>query len=86
MAMDRRPRPSRWAACALLAALAACAPRIDAAGPAVVAPALAGDHVLAADGSRLALRVWPAEGDAKAVIVAVHGFNDYSNSFDGPAR
>ncbi len=86
MAMDRRPRPSRWAACALLAALAACAPRIDAAGPAVVAPALAGDHVLAADGSRLALRVWPAEGEAKAVIVAVHGFNDYSNSFDGPAR
>ncbi|MCH8154317.1 MAG: alpha/beta hydrolase, partial [Proteobacteria bacterium] len=65
------PRPLLSSLSALAcAALAACAPRIDAAGPAVVAPALAGDHVLAADGSRLALRVWPAEGEAKAVIVA----------------
>jgi alpha-beta hydrolase superfamily lysophospholipase len=75
-----------WAAGALLAALAACAPRIDAAGPAIVAPAIEADHVRAADGSRLALRVWPAEGETKAVIVAVHGFNDYGNAFEEPAR
>ena len=70
----------------LALALGACAPRIDAAGPAVVAPALNADHVVAADGARLALRVWPAEGETKSVIVAVHGFNDYSKAFDAPAR
>ncbi len=87
MAIDGRARSSWLAAFAAVLALAACAPRFEAAGPAVAAPALEGDHVRAADGSRLALTVWPAEGDAaQAVIVAVHGFNDYSNAFDGAAR
>ncbi|MDP1602775.1 MAG: lysophospholipase [Legionella sp.] len=56
------------------------------------APALelAGDagFVATADGMRLPLRVWPAAGDggaAKAVILALHGFNDYANAFDMPA-
>ncbi len=46
---------------------------------------LAGDQpfVTTADGTRLPLRVWPAP-DAKAVILALHGFNDYSNAFDMP--
>ena len=78
----------RWpglAAAGLALALAACAPRIQAAGPPLTAPALDGDHLVAADGARLPLRRWPAEGGERAVIVAVHGFNDYSNAFDGPA-
>ena len=75
----------RFASVCLVAALAACAPRIEPAGPAVTAPALAADHLLAADGARLPLRVWRAEGTERAVIVAVHGFNDYSNAFDAPA-
>jgi acylglycerol lipase len=29
---------------------------------------------------------WPAQGEEKAVIIAVHGFNDYSKSFESPAR
>ncbi|MCH9020397.1 MAG: alpha/beta hydrolase [Proteobacteria bacterium] len=77
---------SRLAAATLLLVLAACAPRIEAAGPAVVAPALNADHVLAADGARIPLRMWPAEGEPEAVIVAVHGFNDYANAFDAPGR
>ena len=76
----------RPAVLVLALALGACAPRIDAAGPAEIAPALNADHVVVADGARLALRVWPAEGETKSVIVAVHGFNDYSNAFDAPAR
>ena len=69
----------------LMALLAACAPHIDAAGPAIMAPELNADHLVAADGFQLPLRLWPASGDARAVIIAVHGFNDYSNAFEDSA-
>ncbi|WP_247872036.1 alpha/beta hydrolase [Azospirillum sp. TSO35-2] len=56
-------------------------------GMAVVQPRL-NDHVLvAADGFELPLRAWlPADGKPRAVVVALHGFNDYSNAFDGAGR
>jgi alpha-beta hydrolase superfamily lysophospholipase len=66
-------------------ALAACAPRVQEAGPVPGAPRLDDGLVVADDGHRLPLRVWPVNPDLKAVIVAVHGFNDYSNAFAGPA-
>ena len=39
-----------------------------------------------ADGTRLPLRQWlPTEGGApRAVLLALHGFNDYSNAFESP--
>jgi alpha-beta hydrolase superfamily lysophospholipase len=33
------------------------------------------------DGARLGLTRWQAEGQTKAVVVAVHGMNDYANAF-----
>ena len=47
--------------------------------------------LLAADGAELPLRAWlptaPAErARPKAVILGIHGFNDYSNAFDMPGR
>jgi len=69
----------------LLLALAACAPRIEAAGPPIMPPEMKSDHILAADGARLPLRVWRAEGPVLAIVIAVHGFNDYSNAFVEPA-
>lgn len=44
---------------------------------------------IAADGAVLPLRKWltPKDrtgGEPKAVVLALHGFNDYSNAFDGP--
>lgn len=52
--------------------------------PAVAAPAIDSNHLVAADGARLPLRRWlpPAE-PPKAVLLALHGFNDYSNFFAG---
>ena len=46
---------------------------------------------VAADGAALPLRKWlPLTdgngGRVKAVILALHGFNDYSNAFDGPGE
>jgi len=63
----------------------ACAPMIDGPGPAISTPELTKDAIIAADGTRLALRSWlPETSPPKAVILALHGFNDYSNFFDDP--
>lgn len=39
-----------------------------------------------ADGARLPLRAWLPHGRVKAVVLGVHGFNDYSAAFAAPAR
>ena len=87
--MKRIPWPAtrrlRAVAAGLLLALGACAPHIEAAGPPIVTPELTSDYILAADGEKLGLRVWRAEGPTQAIVVAVHGFNDYSNAFTEPA-
>jgi len=45
---------------------------------------------IAADGQVLPLRKWlppgEAEHEVRAVILALHGFNDYANAFDGPGE
>ena len=78
-----RPLTSMMAG--LLLALGACAPHIEAAGPPIMTPELNSDHILAADGAILPLRLWSADGETRAVVVAIHGFNDYSNAFTEPA-
>jgi acylglycerol lipase len=53
-------------------------------------PRLTDREFVAADGVALPLRVWLPPGDdpgrIKAVILALHGFNDYSNAFAIPAK
>jgi alpha-beta hydrolase superfamily lysophospholipase len=70
----------------LLGPLAACAPTVMQAGPAVQDPTLTHDHLTMADGAVLPVRVWTPAGNPRAVVLALHGFNDYSNAFDRPAR
>ncbi len=41
---------------------------------------------IAADGVRLPLRKWLPRGGVKAVILALHGFGDYSHAFETPAQ
>ena len=64
--------------------LTACAPVVMPAGPPVVPAAIVGtgDAITAADGTKLALRSWLPQGEPKAILIAVHGFNDYSYFFD----
>lgn len=50
------------------------------APPATAAPALQADTVVSFDGARLGLSKWETENPA-AVIVAVHGMNDYAAAF-----
>jgi alpha-beta hydrolase superfamily lysophospholipase len=41
---------------------------------------------ITADGRVLPLRKWLPKGEVRGVILALHGFNDYSNSFEGPGE
>ena len=38
------------------------------------------------DGYVLPMKTWPSTGAPAAVVLAMHGFNDYSNAFDAAAR
>ncbi|MCW5733186.1 MAG: lysophospholipase [Enhydrobacter sp.] len=58
------------------------------AGQRTAAPYLTADRYVAADGAALPFAVWPAAGDEapSAVILGLHGFGDYRNAFEEPAR
>ncbi|MDR3516059.1 MAG: lysophospholipase [Azospirillaceae bacterium] len=69
--------------------LAGCAATLQPMGPPVTAPrldsdGLVSDALITADGVRLPLRHWLPAKPPRAVILALHGFNDYSRSFAWP--
>ncbi len=66
----------------IAAFLSACGARIAPPGPGGAKPQLTETHFVTADGLQLAVRKWLPAGDVKAVVLAVHGFNDYSKAFD----
>jgi acylglycerol lipase len=76
----------RFLLLALAAVLAGCAPHWREAGPPVATPELTQHAYVTADGTRLPLRVWRANPHPKAVILALHGMNDYGNAFAMPAQ
>jgi alpha-beta hydrolase superfamily lysophospholipase len=75
----------RRAAALLLLALAACAPivqRPQVPAPGFAGPRLEADAFVSFDGARLGLSHWDvASGEPWAVIVGVHGMDDYANAF-----
>jgi len=76
----------RIAALLLCVALGACAAEGLAPGPGPTTPRFVDDgHWMADDGFVLGMSVWPLE-DAKFVIVALHGMNDYGRFVDGAAK
>lgn len=65
--------------------LSACSPLVNLPGKQVVEPKIEKTYFLATDGSMLPVRTWlPKDYPVKAAIVALHGFNDYSNFFAAP--
>lgn len=73
----------RLAALLVAFMLAACAvPVTYPAGPSVMQPHFMDRWFVAGDGIRMTVRSWKPQGPAKAVVVALHGFNDYSRFFD----
>ena len=53
--------------------------------PETAQPRITDSALIAADGAALPLRKWLPRSGVKAVILALHGFNDYSNAFAMPA-
>jgi acylglycerol lipase len=76
----------RWLILALAAlSLSACAPVVQQAWtpPAAFAgPRLEPDAFISFDGAKLGLQQWLPEAEPWAVIVGVHGMDDYANAFD----
>jgi alpha-beta hydrolase superfamily lysophospholipase len=66
--------------------LTACAPRTVPPGETTQQPRLADDALAMADGARLALQRWLPDGEPKAVLIGLHGFNDYAHGFAMPGR
>lgn len=71
---------------AVLLLAAGCGPTVAAMGPPVSPPMLNDDHILTADEAKLPLRVWRPDGAPTAALLALHGFNDYSKSFEEPGK
>jgi acylglycerol lipase len=94
------PRRRRWRAALLapLLLLATCGPVADTeirfarsappvSVPEASAPARFTEGAfIADDGAHLPLRKWLPRGGVKAVILALHGFGDYSHAFEMPAQ
>lgn len=70
-----------WALSILL--LAACAPQTLTVGTPVRLAELTSTEIVTPDAARLPLRVWAAT-EPTAIILGVHGFNDYSRAFEMP--
>lgn len=69
-------------ACCLLA----CAtPRVQVASDITQVPVLTPAQAVMADGYRLPLSVWRPSGEPQAIVLALHGFNDYRSAFSAPA-
>lgn len=69
----------------LLLLMSACTPTVYHGGEPLVKPSLTDTKLIVADGVSLPVRKWlPKDEAPKAVLLAVHGFNDYSNYFDAP--
>lgn len=77
-----RPHARLYVILLCLAGLAACATPVEQpCREAAAAPRLEANRVIAADGAVLPLSVWHPQGEARAVVLALHGFNDYRQAF-----
>jgi alpha-beta hydrolase superfamily lysophospholipase len=71
-----------WLALLLAAMLAGCAaPEVQDPGDAWQAPRLTSDAAEMDDGYLLPLRRWGDREHPRALVLALHGFNDYGNAF-----
>jgi len=71
---------------AAISLLASCTPQFYPGGDRTTQPVLQEQGLATADSTILPLRIWPArKKPAAAVVLALHGFNDYSKAFESPA-
>ncbi len=74
-------------AVSLLCIVAGCAPQVIQSKNRDTEPHIKNGQYFTGDRAVLPVRSWlPETTPAKVVVVALHGFNDYSNAFTSPAR
>lgn len=85
---SKSPLPLKIAIMALGTLLSGCMPAVHPQGAKIYTGEIREREFITADGVKLPLRQWqpPAQKKAEAVIIALHGFNDYSNFFQKPAQ
>lgn len=70
----------------ILSCLAACAsPHVQAPSDVTQKPELTPAFAIMQDGYKLPVTTWQAAGRPQAIILGLHGFNDYRNAFSDPA-
>lgn len=72
----------QWRVLIVLALLSACTPQQQLYRQATHAPTMEKDYFVTADNVKLPLRRWLL-ARPRAIVIGVHGFNDYSNAFTG---
>ena len=70
----------------LLLTLTGCMPMIHPLGTKSQSARLSETAFITEDGASLPLRRWLPKTETKAVLIALHGFNDYSQFFTTPAE
>lgn len=80
-------RRLRYLPLAAAFALSGCTTSYQPMGLPTQRPELSAEALTAPDGARLPVRTWlPAGGPPWAIVVALHGMNDYSYAFDQAAQ
>jgi acylglycerol lipase len=79
-------RAGRRLACLVAAALTGCATAEIATVPAAEGPGLQPEVMVTADNLLLPLYSWPATGAPRAIVLALHGMNDYGRAFQSLGR
>ena len=83
--MGWRRRIMALVAAVTVPVLSSCTPATRLPGPDITSAELNGDFFLTRDGAKLPLKSWiPKGGHPRAVLIVLHGFNDYSNFFAAP--
>ena len=75
-----------WALLPLVGVLSCAQPHIQASTGRQEVPVLNPEHAVMSDGYVLPVAVWPAAGPPQAVVLALHGFNDYRMAFADPGK
>jgi len=74
----------RYSMVALLLGVMACSqPQIQVRESEHMDPVIKKDRFVADDGKALPLRQWQPKSKPRAIVIAIHGFNDYSKAFEG---
>lgn len=74
------------ALCSTLLLISGCAPMSYPPGAKTTVAHLQDDFFITADGLHLPMRQWLPKEAPQAIVIALHGFNDYSRFFEQPGQ